>query len=208
MKSMRFLQILLLVSSLIFFAACSKTSSPATPLETLKAYSNAVKKNDITTMKLLLSSETLKLHEQEAKANGVTIDEIVQRDTLFPKDQKFFDFKSGNIEGDKATVDVKNSFGGWDKITLVKENGIWKINKKEFSQNTIETIETDNDELDNMIDQGRQQTENSLNDGNVNSDTGTQTGTGNTDNTNAIPIATPPAGMPNNENPNNPPPQP
>ena len=206
MKIMRFLQILLIVTSLAFFAACGESSQPATPIETLKAYTSAVKKNDITAMKLLLSEETLKLHQQEAKANGVTLDEIVQRDTLFPKDQKFFDFRNVKIEGERATVEVKNNIGGWDKITLVRENGIWKINKKEFSDNTIEKIETDNDALDDLIKEGRQQTEENLgnSDSNANTANGTATEPNNT-NSNLTPIAPPPAEMPDADNPGVPP---
>ena len=48
-------------------AACARQPTPATPLETLKTYVAAIKKKDTTTMKLLLSDATIKMHQQAAK---------------------------------------------------------------------------------------------------------------------------------------------
>ena len=52
-------------------AACAASEKPSTPLETLKAYTAAIKKKDTTTMKLLLSDASIKMAEQEAKAQNV-----------------------------------------------------------------------------------------------------------------------------------------
>jgi len=103
---------------------------PATPLETFKTYTKAIKKKDTDTMKLLLSDATIKSHERDAKAQNVTLDEILQRDSLFNANQKSVEYRDEKIEGDKATLQVKNSFGSWETVPFVREGGVWKIDKE------------------------------------------------------------------------------
>lgn len=124
-------------------------------METLKAYTIAMKSKDITMMKLLLSEGSLKLHQDEASARGVTLDEIVQQQTLFAPDQRVFDYRNQKIEGDSATVEVKNAFGGWDTVFLVREGGTWKIDRKGTSDKMIEDIEKQNELLDQQIEEGQ-----------------------------------------------------
>ena len=85
--------------------ACAGEQKPATPLETFQTYTKAIKKKDITTMKLLLSSGTIKMHEQEAKAQGVTVDDIVKRETLFTENQTTLKYRNEKINGDNATLE-------------------------------------------------------------------------------------------------------
>ena len=117
---------------MVFMAAlvatgCSVSKPPATPAETFQTYVKAFKKKDITTMKLLLSSDTMKMHEQEAKAEGVTVDDIVKRESLLGDGQTTVEYRNQKIDGDKATVEVNNGKGGWQTFTLVKEDGQWKL---------------------------------------------------------------------------------
>lgn len=137
------------------FSACGGGSTPATPVETLKAYTIAMKSKDTTMMKLLLSEASIKVHQQEATARGVTLDEIVQQQTLFPLDQRVFDYRNEKIEGEKATVEVRNSFGGWDTVFLVKEGGAWKIDRKGSTDQMIQDVERDAELLDKEINEGR-----------------------------------------------------
>lgn len=109
-------------------------------------------------MKLLLSEGTMKLHEQEAKVRGVTVDEIVLQQTLFSPEQRVFDYRNQKIEGNKATVEVKNSFGSWDTVFLVKEKGVWKIDLEGTSQKMIEDVDKQNQLLDKQINEGRIET--------------------------------------------------
>jgi hypothetical protein len=81
--------IFLLAASL---GACGERKA-ATPLETFKTYTKAIKAKDTKTMKLLLSDATLKMHEKEAKAQGVSIDDIVKRETLFTESQTSVDYR-------------------------------------------------------------------------------------------------------------------
>ncbi|MCD9186169.1 MAG: DUF2950 family protein [Pyrinomonadaceae bacterium] len=137
---MRFLSGLIIFTILMLSLACAE-SRPATPVETFKAYTKAIKEKDTTTMKLLLSQETIKMHEQEAKAQGVTLDEVVKRETLFKQDQKTVKFRNEKIDGDKATLEVENSFGSWETVPFVKEDGNWRIDKKGYANQMIQEIE-------------------------------------------------------------------
>ena len=137
-------------------AACSSSQKPSTPLDTLQAYVVAIKKKDTTTMKVLLSDATIKMHQQSAKEQGVTLDEIVERETLFSPGQKTAEYRNEIVEGDKATIEMKNSYGIWDKISFVKEDGAWKIDKQAFVNPILQQNEMDNQKLDEMINQGKQ----------------------------------------------------
>ncbi|NNE99544.1 MAG: DUF4878 domain-containing protein [Pyrinomonadaceae bacterium] len=143
------------MACLIF--ACSGNSKPATPSQTLAAYHLALQKKDVEMVKLLLSKASLKIHEDQAKVQNTTVDEIVLRETLFSPDQRKFYKKDEKIEGDNATVDVKNDFGGWDTIHLVKEEGIWKIDKKGTSEQILEESEEADEKLDEQIRKSREQ---------------------------------------------------
>ena len=137
-------------------SACGGQSKPSTPLETLKAYTNAIKKKDTTTMKLLLSKETIKMHEQEAKSQNLTLDDIVKRETLFLPEQKVAEFRNEKIDGDKATIEFKNQYGSYDIVYFVKEEDGWKIDKQGIANQMMEQNDQKNSELDNIINQGKQ----------------------------------------------------
>jgi hypothetical protein len=138
------------------FLACSSVSQPSTPLETLKAYTNAIRQKDPTTMKLLLSKESLKMHQQEAKSQNISLDEVVLRETLFSPDQKSLSYRNEKIEGERATIEVKNSYGIFETVQFVKEGDVWKIDKQGFANQIEQQILQDNQELDRIINQGRQ----------------------------------------------------
>ena len=93
----------------VFLVACSGEKQAATPVETFQTYVKALKKKDLTTVKLLLSKDTIKMHEQEAKSEGVNLDDIVKRDTLLGDGQTTVEYRNEKIDGDKATLEFKNS---------------------------------------------------------------------------------------------------
>jgi hypothetical protein len=144
------------IFSMLCVAACSSASKPETPIETFKTYIAAVKEKDTTKMKLLLSSESIKMHEQEAKAQNVTLDDIVKRETLFAEGQKVVEFRNEKVEGEKATLEVKNSYGTWEKIPFIRENGEWRIDKKGYAEQLFQDIEQNNQQMDDFINQGKQ----------------------------------------------------
>ena len=146
----------LLLVSAILAAACGATSEPKSPVETMKTYTKAVKAKDTTTMKLLLSADTIKMLEQEAKSQNVVLDEVVKRETLFPESQKVFEFRNEKIEGDKATVEVKNSFGQWETWPFIFEDSQWKIDKKGYADRLMQDIQLQNDSaIDDIIKQNQ-----------------------------------------------------
>ena len=91
-------------------------------------------------MKTLLSEATIKMDEQEAKAQNVPVDDIVKRETLFIESQKSVEYRDEKIEGDKATLQVKNSFGSWETVPFVREDGVWKIDKLGYANKMMEDI--------------------------------------------------------------------
>jgi hypothetical protein len=130
---------------------CSVDETPATPLETFKTYTKAIKKKDITTMKLLLSRETLMAHEEEAKSQGVTVDDIVKRETLFQEEQRTVEFRNEKIEGERATLEVKDPMGFWQTVYFVLEDGEWKIDKKSSADELMRQIEEENRKADEQF---------------------------------------------------------
>lgn len=153
---MRFSLIGLVFSVVMAAASCASESKPDTPVETFKTYITAVKQKDITRMKRLLSSESIKMHELEAKSQNLALDDIVKRETLFTEGQKVVEFRNEKIEGERATLEVKNSFGTWEMIPFVREDSEWKIDKKGYVDRLLQDVEQNNQQMDDFINQGKQ----------------------------------------------------
>lgn len=141
----------ILIFSLIALAAGCGEPEPSSPLQTFKTYTKAIKAKDTTTMKLLLSNATLKMHEKEAKAQGVTVDDIVKRETLFSENQKSVEYRNEKIDGNKATLEVKNSYGSWEKVPFIMEDEVWKIDKQGYADQMLKEIEENDKKLDDII---------------------------------------------------------
>lgn len=138
------------VFCLVVLSACSRP--PSTPIETFKTYVKAIKAKDVKAMRVLLSEGTIKMHERQAVAQGTTVDEIIKRETLFTENQRTVEFRDEKIEGDKATLMVKNSYGSWETVPFVKEDGVWKIDKKGYADRMIIDIDEENNrKLDDLI---------------------------------------------------------
>lgn len=153
---MSFISRFAIIFFVCFLLACNEPARLSSPLETLKAYTQAIKKKDTTAMKLLLSSGSIKMAEQEAKAQNLTLDDVVKNETLFNESQKQLRFRNEKNDGDRATIEVENSFGSWDTVPFVKEEGVWKIDKQALANRILEQNEQDNKKLDEIINQGRQ----------------------------------------------------
>jgi hypothetical protein len=138
----------------LLISGCSK-SEPASPLDTFKTFALASKKSDLTTMKLLLSSDSIKMLEQDAKARGLTLDDVIRQQTLFDPGQRAVEFRNQTINGNAASIEVKNAFGEWETIPFVFEDSQWKIDQKTYAQKLIENTEEKSRQLDQIIDQGR-----------------------------------------------------
>lgn len=106
-------------------------------------------------MKLLLSNETIKMHEQEAKAQAVTVDDIVKRETLFNENQRSIEYRNEKVDGDKATLEIKNSYGSWETVPFVREEGVWKIDKKGYADQMMQDVEDNDRKFDELINANR-----------------------------------------------------
>jgi hypothetical protein len=51
---------------------------------------------------------------------------------------------------------MKDSSGIWNTVQFVKEDGIWKIDRRGFANKIQQEVEQKNNELDQLINQGRQ----------------------------------------------------
>jgi hypothetical protein len=142
-------RILIFCLAAAVLVGCSRT--PSTPLETFKTYTKAIKAKDTAAMKTLLSAATLKMHEQEAKAQGVSVDDIVKRETLFGESQKSVEYRNEKIDGDKATLQVKTQYGSWETVPFVREDGEWKIDKQGYANQMIQDMDESNRKLDELI---------------------------------------------------------
>ncbi len=152
---MRFYKIFLVLILTGGIFGCASAPPAATPLETLKAYTQAIKKKDTTTMKLLLSDASIKMSEQEAKAQNVNLDDIVKRETLFTETQKSVEFRNEKIEGERATIEMKDSTSAWSVVPFVREEGIWKIDKQGIANQMLQKVDEHDKRLDDLINQGR-----------------------------------------------------
>jgi len=146
--------IILLSASLVY--ACATDEKPSTPLETLKAYTTAIKKKDTTMMKLLLSDSSIKMAKQEATAQNVNLDEIIKKETLFNETQKSVEFRNEKINGERATIEMKDSSNLWNTVQFVREEGVWKIDKQGIANQMMQDFEQSDKQLNDIINQGRQ----------------------------------------------------
>jgi len=135
------------------FIGCG-SNEPASPLQTFKTYTKAVKQKDTESMKVLLSNDTIKMHEQEAKAQGVSLNEIIKRETLISPDQTTVEYRNEKIEGDKASLEVKDPYGSWETVPFVKEDGVWKIDKKSYADELQNEIDESDRKLDELTNSG------------------------------------------------------
>ena len=143
---MRSLCFTIAIAFSLLAAACGGDSEPASPLKTLQTYQKAMKAKDAATMKLLLTTESLRMLEQEAKSQGSTVDDVVKRETLFSESQRTVEFRNQKIDGELATIEVKNALGQWDTVPFRFEQGQWKIDKKGYADRLMQDIMRQQDE--------------------------------------------------------------
>lgn len=133
----------------VMLLACGSSKPAASPVETFETYVKALKKKDYTSAKILLSAATIKMHEQEAKAQNTTVDEIIKRGSLVADGQTTVKYRNEKIEGDKASIELQNSFGSWETIHFVREDGVWKLDIAASAQDIIKDV----DDQDKIFDQ-------------------------------------------------------
>ncbi|MBV9217094.1 MAG: DUF2950 family protein [Acidobacteria bacterium] len=139
---------------LMVFGAIGCQRTPSTPFETFRTYTKAIKAKDTKAMRVLLSNATLKMYEQEAKEQRSTVDEVMKRQTLFGENQTSVDYRNEKIDGDKATLEVKDTYGTWQTVPFVKEDGDWKLDMAGMRDQMIQYGEESDKKIDDLINGG------------------------------------------------------
>ncbi len=143
---------LLLFLFIITFTACNKTAKtdgttsrtetlsdlpkkPAnnnSPLVTIYTkYLEAHKTHDVSTIKDLLSKDSLDMLEYFAKERELSLDELLQnnfKNCCKELKDTAIEFKDERIGSGKAILEIKNPLNKkWEELPFVKENNEWKI---------------------------------------------------------------------------------
>lgn len=131
--------IIALLTLLIVGCGAATVSSVVSPTDTLKNFIEASKKKDVAAIKKTLSKGSLELAEESAKKQNITVDEMFKRDnTAMPTEVP--EIRNEQIEGDAASVEVKDLTDGYDTIPFVKEDGAWKIAFDKYQQAMMEKM--------------------------------------------------------------------
>lgn len=154
---MRFYRLIFVLISVLAVFSCGDEPRPETPMQTFIAYTQAIKKDDAAEMKKYLSKDTLKMAQDEATAQNAALDEVIKKETLFTREQRGLDFRNVKADGDKATIEIKDSNGVWNTVQFIKEDGIWKIDKKAYADDLEKRIDEDMKRQEEQINQSRQQ---------------------------------------------------
>ncbi len=112
---------------LVSLAAVGCNRGGSSPTATYKAAYEAMKNKDAAAFKKLMTKKDLQDIEDTAKKAGKTSDDML-KDVMnaipLPKSN---DTKDEKIDGDRATLQVKNEKDELETINFVKEDGDWKM---------------------------------------------------------------------------------
>ena len=139
---MKIYQTLIIAFAVFLLVGCGDAPSTppvASPTDTLKNYIEASKKKDVAAIRKSLSKGSLELAEKSAKAQNTTVDELFKRDNMAALDE-IPEIRNERIEGDTASVEVKDFTSGYDTIPFVKEDGAWKIAFDKYQQAMMEKM--------------------------------------------------------------------
>lgn len=126
MNTRRILALILALTLLALAAvACNKGGS--SPTATYKAAYAAIKNKDTAAFKKLMTKKDLQDIEDEAKKANKSSDEMLKQLMEAVPLAKSDESKDEKIDGDKATLQVKNEKDAWENINFVKEDGEWKM---------------------------------------------------------------------------------
>ncbi len=112
-----------------------------TPTEAFRTFTVAAFNKDAETVKQSISKESLEFIEQAARQQNKTVAEMLTGGAVQETERKIPEVRNEKIDGDKATIEVKNEMGTYNKVPLLKENGEWKVGLVELSRETQKKIE-------------------------------------------------------------------
>ncbi|MDQ3819553.1 MAG: DUF4878 domain-containing protein [Acidobacteriota bacterium] len=123
----------------LFFAACNKSGS--TPTATAKAFYDASKAKDVQGIKNALSKKSLAMLEGFSQMGGKSLDDSLKESDPAKMSQTF-EVQNEKINGDKATLDIKDENGKWQTVPFVKEDGQWKIALDELMEKAFSQMDS------------------------------------------------------------------
>jgi hypothetical protein len=138
----------------LLYAACAGTKTPPpspTPTETLKEYVEAARAKDLVKLRQTASKKTIQMMEELLVEEGSTLEEAIRKnEPSIPPIFENPEIGGENIQGDKATLQVKNRFTGeWIDVPFVKEDGRWKLAAGEQFDEAIDQFDRINQGLEN-----------------------------------------------------------
>lgn len=127
MNTRRMLALALALALTTLAAAGCNKGGGSSPTASYKAAYDAMKNKDTAAFKKLMTKKDLQDIEETAKKAGKSSDDML-KDVInaipLPKSN---DAKDEKIDGDKATLQVKNEKDEWEIINFIKEDGEWKL---------------------------------------------------------------------------------
>ncbi len=113
-----------IIASSVFFAGCG--NSGGDPKATLLAFFDAMGKKDIEGARKLATAESKSMIDMMEMGMKMADDKGMKENEKFDKSR--MEFGEAKIDGDKATVPVKDTKSGEStNFTLKKEQGQWKV---------------------------------------------------------------------------------
>ncbi len=104
-----------------------KLNEAQTLAAVVTGYGEALKTKNDAALKKVLSASTIQGWEKEMKSEGKTkLAEYIASSEYV--EGKPYEVRNEEVKGDEAVAEIKGgSFGVWEKIKFVKENGEWKM---------------------------------------------------------------------------------
>ncbi len=133
------------VLAALFINACDAGQAKFEPKAVIQEYVTALKEKDVAKIKAASSAKTVALLEVLAKQQKLSLEEMIAKNE--PQIAPILEnpeLRDEKVEGDKATVEVKNPADGkWNKVTFVKEDNRWKLGAGEM----VDDIQKQIDEM-------------------------------------------------------------
>jgi hypothetical protein len=127
MKHQRIITLTLVFALAAVMAACGGSNS--SPTAAYKTAYDSMKNKDVAGLKKVMPKKTLEQMETVAKAQNKSLDDMMKQmlSTSEAKLPKSAESKDEKIDGDKATLQVKNEKDEWETVNFVKEEDGWKL---------------------------------------------------------------------------------
>ncbi len=123
----------------LFIFGCNAAQPTVSPTETLKIFIEASRKKDVETIKKTFSKTSLEMVEKSAREHNTTIDALLKNDGVQISEQ-MPEIRNERIEGDTATVEIKDAANSYETLPFIKETGVWKIAFDKYQEMTQQKL--------------------------------------------------------------------